>query len=136
MKQELRKFFEEYIAFFEQTPLNELYKGDGVERKGDAISVVGYGYHLRVYAFEKSCYNLDLMESDYLGLLKESGGDEKTWMREIESMDLPTLKALLTYCIRGERFCDGFWIGFLEEKTFARILRRMRELGNEVAGKT
>jgi hypothetical protein len=124
MKPQLKKFFEEYIEFFEQTPVNELYYGDGIEQKGDAISIVGYQYHPKVYAFEKACYDLDLIEGDYMRLLEASvTGGEEEMKKAIESMDPPTLRAFLTFCIRGERFCDGFWIELLQDKIFARILR-------------
>ncbi len=128
MKSQLKEFFEEYIEFFEQTPANELYGGDGIAQKGDAISIAGFQYHPKINAFTKACYDLDLMEGDYMSLLEDLGkGGEEAMKKAIESMDLPTLRAFLTFCIRGERFCDGFWIELLQDKVFARILRRMRE---------
>ncbi len=129
----MKRFFEEYIAFFEQTPIEELYEGEGIARRGDTLSGVGYAYHPKVYDFAEQFQNSRLVERDYIGVLKASGKNAEEWMEEIESMDLPTLKALLTYCIRGERFCDGFWISLLREKTFARILKRIREVCGVVA---
>ncbi len=128
MEQELKKFVEEYIDFFEQTPAKELYQGDGIECQGDAVSIGGPSYHPKVYAFERACYDLNLMEGNYMSLLEATGKDRESWVNHIETMDLVTLKAFLTFCIRGERFCSGWMKAFLEDKVFARILRRMRDL--------
>jgi hypothetical protein len=35
---------------------------------------------------------------------------------------------MLTYCVRGERFCDGHWAAMLESGRVVAILRRLRVL--------
>lgn len=42
----------------------------------------------------------------------------------IESADLAQIKSLLTFCVRGERFCDGHWGGVIEAGHVQRIVRR------------
>ena len=42
------------------------------------------------------------------------------------SMD--EIRTLLTTCVRGERFCDGFWENVLHSGTVLRILERLQEL--------
>jgi hypothetical protein len=38
------------------------------------------------------------------------------------------IKTLLTYCVRGERFCDGHWENILQTGRVVALLRRMQEL--------
>jgi hypothetical protein len=48
--------------------------------------------------------------------------------RFIGSCSLPDIKTLLTYCVRGERFCDGHWENVLELGHVVAILRRLEML--------
>jgi len=47
----------------------------------------------------------------------------------IEAADLAQIKTMLTYCVRGERFCDGHWGAMIEEGYIRRLLQRLAELG-------
>ena len=38
---------------------------------------------------------------------------------------LDEIKTLLTYCVRGERFCDGHWDAVLRSGRITAILRRL-----------
>jgi len=46
----------------------------------------------------------------------------------VESADLSQIRTVLTYCVRGERFCDGFWAGVIEDGHIRRILERLATL--------
>lgn len=48
--------------------------------------------------------------------------------RFISSCSLHDIKTLLTYCVRGERFCDGHWENVLESGRVVAILRRLEVL--------
>ena len=48
--------------------------------------------------------------------------------RFIENASLAELKTLLTFCVRGERFCDGHWGAMIEAGYIVRILRRLEVL--------
>jgi hypothetical protein len=41
---------------------------------------------------------------------------------------LAEIKALLTYWVRGERFCDDLWAKLLEEERIVALLQRLRVL--------
>lgn len=43
----------------------------------------------------------------------------------IENATLDEIKCLMTFCVRGERFCDGHWGGMIEAGYVERILRRL-----------
>lgn len=41
---------------------------------------------------------------------------------------LQELKTMLTWCVRGERFCDGHWGAVIEDGCVRNVLQRLREL--------
>lgn len=43
----------------------------------------------------------------------------------IAQADLPAIKTMLTFCVRGERFSDGFWASMLAHGRVQAILRRL-----------
>ena len=38
------------------------------------------------------------------------------------------IKTMLTYCLRGERFCDGHWESLLEGGQIVALLRRLKAI--------
>jgi hypothetical protein len=46
----------------------------------------------------------------------------------IRGATLDQIRTMLTYCVRGERFCDGHWAAMLESGRVVAILRRLRVL--------
>lgn len=46
----------------------------------------------------------------------------------IERATLPQIRTMLTFCVRGERFCDGHWATMVESGIVERILKRLRVL--------
>ena len=48
--------------------------------------------------------------------------------RAIESADIIAIKTLLTYCVRGERFCDGHRASLLEAGRVQKLLVRLQQL--------
>ena len=52
----------------------------------------------------------------------------------IESCSLGDLRTMLTLCVRGERFCDGFWAHVLETGRVLALLRRLAVLRGEFLG--
>jgi hypothetical protein len=49
----------------------------------------------------------------------------------IENASLAEIRALLTFCVRGERFCDGHWGAMIESGYLLRILKRIEVLRGE-----
>ena len=47
----------------------------------------------------------------------------------VKTGSLPQIKTMLTYCVRGERFCDGHWATMIEHGHIRRLLERLAELG-------
>lgn len=46
----------------------------------------------------------------------------------VASASLPQLRTMITYFVRGEKFCDGHWAGMFRDGHVGRLIKRMREL--------
>ena len=46
----------------------------------------------------------------------------------VETADLGQIKTMITYCVRGERFCDGHWGAMIELGHISRLLQRLSQL--------
>lgn len=46
----------------------------------------------------------------------------------IASASLAQIKTMLTFCVRGERFCDGHWDAMIREGRIGLILLRLKQL--------
>jgi hypothetical protein len=52
----------------------------------------------------------------------------------VRNASLDQVKTMLTYCVRGERFCSGFWVGLLESGKVVELLRRLKEIREILRG--
>ena len=43
----------------------------------------------------------------------------------VKSANLTQIKTMLTFCVRGERFCDGFWASMIESGAIRQLLERL-----------
>lgn len=87
-------------------------------------------YDTRLNDLIKSVYDTDLLRKDYLEYLEEKVKD-RNLAAAIPTADWKLLKAILTYYVRQERFCDGLWASAAKDKVFLRILYRLRDLLGE-----
>lgn len=53
---------------------------------------------------------------------------EKITDKPIESMSLAELKTMYTFILRAERFCDGAIMGYVEDGSLAKMVKREIEL--------
>jgi hypothetical protein len=53
--------------------------------------------------------------------------------RVMATADLTQIKTMLTYCVRGERYRHGHWAHALESGRIVLLLRRLKELREEMA---
>ena len=44
---------------------------------------------------------------------------------QVANATLAQVKTMLTYCVRGERFCDGFWGELLRSGKIVKLLERL-----------
>jgi len=50
--------------------------------------------------------------------------------KSIETADLTQIKQMLTYCVRGEKFCNGHWATVIKKGYLARLIQRLDKLNN------
>lgn len=48
----------------------------------------------------------------------------------VRTADLEQIRSMLTYCVRGERFCDGHWAAMINGGRVGLLLERLAELGS------
>lgn len=48
--------------------------------------------------------------------------------QQIASASLQDVRAMLTLCVRGERFCDGHWGAMIKAGHIGRLLKRLQAL--------
>lgn len=46
----------------------------------------------------------------------------------VDNASLAQIKTMLTFCVRGERFCDGHWAAMIEQGHIRRLLQRLDAL--------
>jgi hypothetical protein len=49
----------------------------------------------------------------------------------IKNATIENIKTMFTFCVRGERFCDGLRAGMLENGKIIAILKRLEMLSKE-----
>lgn len=46
----------------------------------------------------------------------------------VRRASLDQIRTMLTYCVRGERFCDGHWAAMIEQGHVRRLLERLKDI--------
>ena len=87
-------------------------------------------YHKTLDKFIYDCEKLHMMDREYLENLEEYIGKGIELKELIEIADIKLLKSILTYYIRGERFCEGMIAAGFKDDVFRRILIRLLLLQN------
>ena len=49
----------------------------------------------------------------------------------VKTASLSQIKTMLTFCVRGERFSDGYWAAMIEKGYIRRLLERLNEIKSE-----
>ena len=87
-------------------------------------------YDDELNTFIEDVYHSEILMRDYIGHLAEKFPGKQWTFDDIEAADLTTLRAMLTKCVRAERFYDGSWGKFAKDGYFLAILRRLEKLLN------
>lgn len=53
-------------------------------------------------------------------------------VESVERAGVEQVKTMLTYCLRGERFCDGHWESLLHGGQIVALLRRLKTLREQM----
>lgn len=116
-----------YITFFEEA--EGIAAWESAKKRSDGVIEMGYPVYDKTFSgFIDDIYQTDLLHSDYLDILHKNGFDSTNLAAAIPTASLETLRAILTYFVRQERFSDGTWAAAIKEKLFLKILYRLKEL--------
>ncbi|WLD93807.1 DUF6508 domain-containing protein [Alkalihalobacillus sp. AL-G] len=118
-----------YISYFENATENEACRWSSGGENEEGVITMSYPiYDEQLTTFIDEVYKTNLLDSDYFGTLKKHGLSSEELISEIDDADIGLTKAILTYYVRQERFCDGLWASAVKDKVFYKILIRLREL--------
>lgn len=116
-----------FLPFFEEIKGKETVKWLGGEKtKEGAITMPFPEYPEKVSQFFRIAAQPWWTDYDYM-----AAGPRALLEDKLNTADMKQIKSVLTYCARGERFCDGFWEGLIESGSLIRVLKRIRELWSE-----
>lgn len=113
-----------FIKYFKDDQ-EEFYKWIEPKNREDGWGMGYYDYSEGVNEFITAFYEADLGDKDYI---KNLENHNQPYGEIIENADAELLKSILTFYVRGERFCEGTWAGAIDEKIFLNILIRLNEL--------
>ncbi len=123
---------EELVSFLPQlyaegfTPIKKWSGGN--ENRDGAVSMPWPEYEKPVEEFFKVASGECWIDHNYHPA--ETGRmlqDEEA----VQTADLAQIKAMLTFCVRGERFCDGHWGSMIRNGHVRRLLQRLAEIARE-----
>jgi len=113
-----------YLPFFENSKGKSIAKWCGGERDKDGTLIMPFPeYPAEVHRFIEAAAQPWWRDGDYLAAKPRELLDAG-----LEGADLHKVKSVLTYIVRGERFCDGFWDGLIESGAIALVLEKIRDL--------
>ena len=117
-----------YIPYFESIDPDKACKW--ITPAGTVAMAGNYRYEDKILKFEEDFYNSDLVDYAYMETIEKRIPDAYTTdiCKIIETADLEVMKAILTKCMRQERFCDGVWVGYIKDGIFLSILQRLDAL--------
>ena len=115
-----------YIPYFEEKNKQKaIWSNPSINRDGS----YSYGYPQydeMMIRFSEDFHQSEAHVIEYFECLKKHQLQSHDIKKLIDRSDEMTLRALLTYYVRQERFCDGLWETAMEEGIFLAILSRLK----------
>jgi hypothetical protein len=101
-------------------------KWEGGDKDQDGVITLSWPVYEDVV---KEFYQVAAMECwcDY-GYDPAEAGEMLRSEVAVSDADMDQIKTMLTFCVRGERFCDGHWGAMIEEGHLRRLLQRLTVL--------
>ncbi|HOD18073.1 MAG TPA: DUF6508 domain-containing protein [Candidatus Cloacimonadota bacterium] len=94
--------------------------------KPHILPYVNYSQELSSFIHE--VYQTDLMDTEYLTYLESHLPRDAKLADYIDTADFRLLRAILTYYVRQERFCEGLWLEAVRDRIFSKILNRLLQI--------
>lgn len=125
------KDFQELISYLPKLyrkGFKPIHKWSGGKKNEDGIIIMPWPQYDCVVTdfFEfasKDCWTDD--SSNYEETFQMIEDD-----KSIETADLTQIKQMLTYCVRGEKSCNGHWATVIKKGYLARLIQRLHKIQN------
>ena len=128
-KQEIQELIA-FLPIFTAAGFDPIIKWEGGESLSPGVSTFPWPvYQPAVEEFFRQAGREPWCDYEYAAkntpeLLQEPG--------YIEGASLDEIKSVLTFCVRGERFCDGHWGAVIREGLVPRVLERLKAILQEM----
>jgi len=127
MKERIKALLE-FIPYFEDEKIEFTSWVGGEKNKNGVITMAHPKYDVGIINFIEAVGNSGIMMDDYLGFVEDKIGINSDINSVVKGGSLDTLRAILTYYVREEKFCDGTWGKAAKDKVFLNILKTMDSL--------
>jgi len=120
-----------YISYFENVTSEVACQWVDSEKNDDGAVQFRYPMYEKAFDdFVHAFYESDLAVPNYSEALERRFPDWQTadWKVAIQSADFELVMAMLTKCIRVERFCEGAWDSYIRKGLFLDLLLRLEAL--------
>lgn len=97
---------------------------ESMTQANDVASLPENEYDPLILAFFEAAAEPCWSDHDYLNKNPERMLDN---LELIKAADLDQIRTMLTFCVRGERFCSGFWTSIIGDGSVERLLERLAE---------
>ena len=114
-----------FIEYFEKCPKQEW---SGGSNKDGVLTWPYCNFSEELSQFLEVFYESDLPDTNYMGTLELYGVEGGKCAEAIPSANVELLLAILTFYIRGDRFCEGLLDSAIQKGIIADILKRLQEL--------
>lgn len=112
-----------YLPLFEQRNRQFIKQWNGGEKLENGSITLAYSvFEEDVEHFFRLASEPCWMNSKYN---PETAGHMIEDRQYVSKADIESIRTMLTYCVRGERFCDGHWGSVLETGKVVAILLRL-----------
>lgn len=79
-------------------------------------------------SFIDEVYKTDLIDTEYLPYLESLIPRDANLADYIDTADFRLLRAIFSYYVRQERFCEGLWFDAVLDRVFSKILNRLAQI--------
>lgn len=120
-----------YLEFFKirNDHGNWVFNNVNQRTNDDLIQVPYVQYNENIYDFIEAFYHSELVDQDYIRHLRQNNHTTFN-ISEIKNLSEDELLTLLTWIIRGERFCEGLLDAKIRNGTIEAILSALLAFDN------
>lgn len=122
----------DYIAYFKNDN-NDFYNYNRGKKEKEVVTLGYITYSQKVLNFIKDATDIEfLYNGNYLNWI--SSDEDKNYnivKSKIDRANIEKLREILTYYLRGERFCEGLLASSIDEGIILKILYRLKVLSED-----